>query len=114
MTDEPFERGVFREQQQERLEDLRRKVQDLHVMLYMVTPESPLFSRLAEVDRCEHVVVDSSGDGLSEVDFRELLGYVGRSVSASRHQGGQQERPCRALFGQDRWTRIDIWNPREG
>ena len=114
MTDEPFERGVFLAEQRERLAELQRKIQELRVMLYMVTPESAVFSRLAEVDRCEHIVVGSTGDGLAQVDFREVLGYIGKSVSAAGQQQAASVQPRRALFGQDRWVRTDSWSSREG
>ena len=112
MTDEPFERGIFQAEQRARLSDLITKIQTLRVMLYMVTPESETFSKLAEVDRCEHVIVDSQGDGLSRVDYRELLSYVGKSVSVSSLQA-TPGRGQRALFGQDRWTPTDAWKARD-
>jgi len=102
MTDEPFEGGVSSEEHQAVLPQLIEKIQALRVMLYMVTPPSPVYEKLSEVDKCEHYVVDSTGNGLAEVDFHEVLSFIGKSVSASTMQGA--ERPVtRGLFGQARW-----------
>jgi len=102
MTDEPFEGGASSEEHQVVLPQLIEKIQALRVMLYMVTPPSPVYERLSEVDKCEHYVVESAGNGLEGVDFREVLSFIGKSVSASTVQG--IERPVtRGLFGQAGW-----------
>lgn len=103
MTDEAFETGAWQAPQVARLGDLVRKIQDLKVMLYLVTPESEVFSRLSEVDKCEHIVVDASGDGLKSVDFAEVLGFVGKSVSMSTLQAPPPAAATRALYGQATW-----------
>ncbi len=103
MTDEAFETGAWQAPQVALLGDLIRKIQDLRVMLYLVTPESEVFTRLSEVDKCEHIVVDTSGDGLKGVDFGEVLGFIGKSVSASTLQAPEPAAPTRALYGQATW-----------
>lgn len=103
LTDEPFESGTLQDAQRRVLPDLMSKIEDLRVLLFMVTPPSALYSELAEVDRSEHIEV-SSGDGLATVDFHVLLEQLGKSVSASTLQASAPKAVRRALFGQDRWA----------
>jgi hypothetical protein len=110
MTDEPFETGALIEQQKSVLPALLEKIQNLGVMLFLVTPESEVFARLSEVDRCEHVVVPSMNDGLSRVDFRQVLSFVGKSVSVSTLQRVGTVKVARGLFGQENWGRTDRAN----
>jgi len=104
MTDEPFEGGLSVEEHAAVLPQLIEKIQALRVMLYMVTPASPVYEKLSEVDKCEHYVVDDSGNGLEGVDFREVLNFIGKSVSASSVQGSETP-VMRGLFGQAGWVR---------
>ncbi len=108
MTDEPFEGGLFQAEQSTVLPALMKKIQDLHVMLFMVTPESEVFSRLSEVDRCEHSVVSDAGPGLATVDFKDVLSSIGKSVSASTLQQGSTASVPRGLFGQASWRTAQI------
>lgn len=100
MTDEPFEGGAGLSEQESLLQDLIEKIQDLRVMLFLVSPDSPVFSELAQVDRSEWTIPDSAGAGLPSVDFKQVLGAMGKSVSVSTMQGGTTKRVHRALFGQ--------------
>jgi hypothetical protein len=104
MTDEPFETGAG-EEDRKKIPALIEKIQDLRVMLFLVTPESRAFARLAEVDRCEHWVVDETGRGLAGVNFSEVMSYIGKSVSVSTLQQGGASRSRRGLFGQSSWVR---------
>ena len=113
MTDEPFETGASLPEQEARLADLIQKIQDLRVMLFLVAPDSPVFSKLSEVDRCEYTVVDSRQSGLEGVDFREVLSFIGKSVSVSTLQQTEPTRVRRGLFGQDKWGITNGGNFRE-
>ncbi len=102
MTDEPFESGVFQQEQKAVLPALIKKIQTLRVILFLITPESSIYSQLAEVDRCEQIVVPG-GDGLASVDFRDVLSYVGKSVSVSTLQTSAIGTAPRGLFRQAEW-----------
>lgn len=104
MTDEPFESGVEIELQELQFENLIRKIQQLRVSLYIVAPTSKMFDRLAAVDRSEFMEVDEPGSGLAGVDFGQVLGDVGRSVSRSALQGTGETSVQRGLFGQSTWV----------
>ena len=57
----------------------------------------------------------AGGQGLASVDFKTLLGQMGKSISVSSLQGGQEERYERALFGQDKWVSTQGgWNDSDG
>lgn len=105
MSDEAFETGVFCDEQKAKLPELVKKIQQLRVMLYIVAPESPVFSELASVDRSEYEVVDTTGDGLSNVDFKKVLSYIGKSVSVSTLQGTKAESVAKGIFGQASWSK---------
>jgi len=115
MTDEPFETGAIQAEQLAVLTKLIGKIQTLKVMLYLVTPESQVFSSLSEVDRCEHWVVDGQGNGLASADFKEVFSFIGKSVSVSQDQTRKQGTSLapRALFGQDCWGTATSQNFRE-
>jgi hypothetical protein len=101
LTDEAVETGSDPELERSKVDEIIKKLAALHVLLYLVTPESKTFEELSQADRCEHIVVDR-GDGLASVDFQEVMSFIGKSVSVSNLQGAAQSAP-RALFGQDRW-----------
>lgn len=101
MTDEPVGGGLGKGRTG-RIPDLIQKIQALRVMVFLVTPSCPSFEKLSEVDRCEHYVVGQGG-GLADVDFKDILSYIGKSVSVSTGQG-EAKRADRALFGQDRFV----------
>jgi len=105
MTDEAFETGVGGEQHVAILPELIEKIQGLRTMLFLVTPPSAVYEKLSEVDKCEHYVVEDAGSGLAGVDFKEVLSFIGKSVSASTVQG--KDHPVkRGLFGQSGWSGV--------
>jgi len=104
MTDEKFETGVFCDGQKAKLAELQQKIQQLRIMLYIVAPDSPAYNELAAVDRSEYEVVGGQGRGLADVDFKQVLNYIGKSVSVSTLQAVATEPPTRGLFGQRDWT----------
>ena len=70
---------------------------------FLVSPESDQFELLSEVDRCEWDVADGSS-GLQDINFRQLMEAIAKSITASRLQMVQRNIPDRrALFGQDGW-----------
>jgi len=59
---------------------------------------------LAMADRSELEQVDG-GDGLAGVDYKLLLGQMGKSISSASLQSSKEPAYTRALFGQDTWGR---------
>ena len=104
MTDEPFETGVMREEQQAMLDTLIEKIQRLRVMLFLVAPESKVFNELASAEKSVYEPVDGVGGGLAEVDFGQVLSEIGKSVSTYSQQAAGPEEVARGLFGQEYWT----------
>lgn len=107
LTDEPLEQGVEVDTQKKLLSSLIEKIQTLHVMLFLIAPESPGFEKLSETDKSEWEVVANLGDGLAGVDFRKVLGYIGKSVSKSNVQQSLPKPVKRGLFGQAGWGTIN-------
>jgi hypothetical protein len=102
MTDEPFEGGTMLAEQEAKLDALVDKLQRLRVILHLVGPPSEVFDRLAAAPRSEYQAVEAGGTGLANVDFKEVLSAIGKSVSASALQAGSASAP-RGLFGQAAW-----------
>jgi len=105
-SDEAIETGSHPDSDLQHLPELISKIQARGVRLYGAVPESTGFERLAEVDGSEFEFIDAySADrnsSFDQIDFGNLLGQMGKSISASKAQGS--ERPYkRALFGQDNW-----------
>jgi hypothetical protein len=105
MTDEPFESGAAQAFQQSRFDDLRKKIMALKVMLFIVAPQSSVFNELSAVDKSEYEVVDDRGNGLSTVDFRKVLTYIGKSISASAPSQQRAAAVERGLYNQTNWIR---------
>ena len=105
MTDEKFETGVICDEQRAQLPALQKKIQSLKVMLFIVAPESAAYNELAAVDRSEYETVGRQNTGLADVNFREVLAYIGKSVSVSTLQGTKAEPVTRGLFGQASWSK---------
>lgn len=103
MTDEAVEDGVLVEEQRRLLAKLIDKLQRLRVLLFIVAPSSAIFDELSRADKSEYEVVDVSGDGLAQVDFRQVLSAVGKSVSVASRQAGKTDGVERGLFGQASW-----------
>ncbi len=101
-SDEPLEGGM-RDEDALR-EGIPRLVEKLHarrVKLFCAMPYSDAAQALSEANGSE--IEDVSEDaGLTSVDFKTLLGQMGKSVSVSSLQSGAEEHYQRALFGQDR------------
>ena len=106
MTDEPFETSSEPNEEKRFLPEIQKKIQDLRILLFLVAPDSPIFEQLSAVDKCEYETVDNESNGLADVDFRELLYQIGKSVSVSvvGQQGGPTEKKVsKGLFGQATW-----------
>ena len=107
LTDESCETGVLVAEQKAKVNDLVKKIQDQRVMLFLVAPDSPIYQELAQADKSEYEVIEEtgSGGGLTGVDFRKVLEYIGKSVSVSTNQQATPtEKVERGLFGQKRWV----------
>jgi hypothetical protein len=107
MTDEAIETGVHVRDQVAQLPSLIQKIQALRVSLFIVAPPSEILTKLSTVDRSEYIEVDSVGNGLSSVDFSEVLTSIGKSVSVSQSEGIAASSIRRALYGQDKWRTTD-------
>lgn len=107
LTDEPFEQSAVQEFQKEQLSLLIAKIHDLHVMLFLVAPDSKVFDELAAADGSEYEVIDQVGTGLANVNFSEVLKYIGKSVSASTLQAPIRPNVRRGLYQQATWGFTD-------
>ena len=75
--------------------------------LFCAMPYSDAAQQLSEANGSE--IEDVKGRGLATVDFRLLLGQMGKSISASSLQGGLEDEYERALFSQDQMVDTDEW-----
>ena len=107
LTDEAFETGAAIAEQKARLPALVEKIHRLGVILFLVAPDSAVYEELACVQRSEYRKVQGTSDGLRSVDFAQVLGAIGKSVSVSRLQGGSEADVPRGLFGQTSWVGIN-------
>lgn len=107
LTDEPFEQSAMQGLQKEQLSNLIAKIHDLHVMLFLVAPDSEVFDELASADGSEYEVIDQVGAGLSTVNFAEVLKFIGRSISVSTLQAPINPNVKRGLFQQATWGLTD-------
>lgn len=105
LSDESVETGIQVKEQEKRVADLMNKLQEKRIKLFIIAPESPLFFKISEADRCEYTDLQGSRDGLSSVDFSKLLATIGRSVSISQSYDGGKTEP-KPLFGQNTWTHV--------
>lgn len=102
LTDEPLEGGVMITEQKVAISRVIEKIQKLRVMLFLVAPISDGFEELATVDKSEYQVIQEN-DGLASVDFSEVLGCIGKSVSVATLQDTSSANVERGLFGQKNW-----------
>jgi hypothetical protein len=102
-SDEPLEAGVDRGEGVSQLDALVEKIHKRRVKLFCALPYSDAAQRLSEANGSEIEAVDG-GQGLASVDFKALLGQMGKSISVSALQGGLADESPSALFGQDGWT----------
>jgi hypothetical protein len=108
MTDEAFETGVCQQSQRELLHQIIKKINQLRIMLFIVAPESAVFDELSSADKSEYEVIEETGQGLSQVDFRKVLSYIGKSVSVSTLQTTKPDKVIKGLFGQGNWGHSDV------
>ena len=100
MTDEPTSGGQETEKQEGKLPELIQKIMDLRVLLFLVGPECPVYEELSEVDKSEYEMID----GLSSVNFNNLLSGIGKSVSVSQtSQQSVEPTIKRELYHQSAW-----------
>jgi hypothetical protein len=109
-SDEKLEAGVQRNASNALIPRLVEKLHARRIKLFCAMPYSNAAQQLAEANGSE--IEDlAGGQGLASVDFKTLLGQMGKSISVSSLQGGLEERHERALFGQDKWVyRQAGWN----
>ena len=101
-SDEAFEGGISEGALNGEIPALSKKLMDRHIQLFVAIPDSPAIQELAMVDRSEVELVDG-GNGLKGVDFKQLLGQMGKSISGSSIQAIGEPPYQRAIFDQDSW-----------
>ncbi len=104
-SDEKLEAGV---QRGDVVPFIPRIVEKLHarrIKLFCAMPYSDAAQQLSEANGSE--IEDVAGQGLATVDFKALLGQMGKSISVSSLQGSLEEKYERAIFSQDQWTTSD-------
>ena len=104
LTDEPVEDGVGLSASKDALEPLIQKVMDLGVLLFLVTPESDIFSEVSSADKCEWEVAEHQGMGLKNLRFGKLMRAMAQSISKSQAAKPLRKEIKKALFGQDTWV----------
>jgi hypothetical protein len=121
LSDEPLETGASVATQQAKISDVIDKIQALGVMLFLVAPESPAFALLAEADKSEYQVIDTTGDGLSTVDFGKVLSFIGMTISMANAHAGDDRAFPRAFLARTPGARVtqrceggDRWQPSCG
>ncbi len=105
LTDEPIETGFDPEMRRRQVEELRSKLVDSRVTLFIVAPYSEMLVDLALADRCDYITLKERqiGNGLADVDLTCVLSHVSKSISLSTAQSSET-RVQRALFAQDQWV----------
>jgi uncharacterized protein involved in tellurium resistance len=101
-TDEPLEEDVTGGKTLTILPELIEKLQSRRIQLYVAAPSSDGLNELGTLDGAQIQTVQG-GDGLRSIDFRKLLAQMGKSISLSTMQIGDEPPWQRALFGQDNW-----------
>jgi hypothetical protein len=111
-SDEPFESGVSKSDSNHHLPDLMTKLEARHIKLFMAVPKGNASLELSTVDGSSVRFVDG-GDGLKSVNFGELLGQIGKTISVASLQSAAEPPYQRALFGQDEWVAVGGWSDRD-
>jgi len=101
--DEKLEDGISGDEPLSKLPEIIEKLQQRRIQLFVAAPFSPGLEQLAGLDRAVIEPVDG-GDGLKSVDFKQLFGQMGKSISMSSLQMGSEPVWKKAIFGQDRWS----------
>jgi hypothetical protein len=101
-SDEKLEAGAQRTAIKEYIPRIVEKLHARRIKLFCAMPYSDAAQQLSEANGSE--IEDVGGQGLSTVDFKALLGQMGKSISVSSLQGALEEKYERALFDQDEWV----------
>ena len=104
LTDEAAEQGTRSSKGTENADTLVEKLQEQGILLYMVTPYCELYEILEEANYAIWEVVEDTDDGLSNVNFVDVLHSIAKSITKSKLQVVARLLPDRkALFGQNTW-----------
>jgi hypothetical protein len=106
-SDEKLEAGAQRTAIKEFIPRIVEKLHARRIKLFCAMPYSDAAQQLSEASGSE--IEDVGGQGLAGVDFKTLLGQMGKSISVSSLQGALEEKYERALFGQDQWVSTEAW-----
>ena len=74
------------------------------MLLFLVTPESDMFSEVSSADKCEWEVAEHQGMGLKIYDSEKLMRAMAQSISKSQAAKPLRKEIKKALFGQDTWV----------
>lgn len=102
-SDERFEDGVVESENIRMIPALIDKIHARHIHLFAYVPDGNGIQTLSSADRSEITLIEKGRLGLAGMDFRKLLGDMGRSISVSSLQAVSEPPYQRALFGQDTW-----------
>ena len=94
-TDDPFETGYEPEFQISKLDELKKKINDLHIHLYFMSPQCDVYEELAKVPR---TICSWFNDTFETYDFSELLNTMGKTLSASLSQQDASKNPNPDLY----------------
>lgn len=119
-TDEKLEDGVSKKEavgeDYEILDKIMDRISARHISLYYYGPESEGATVISEYPRVFFSAVPEyqprSSDGVAtwgSLNFGEILGAMGKSISCSAVQKVDEVGVDRAVFGQDKWD-ADVWN----
>lgn len=108
MTDETLTTGVAVEQQIDGLEKVMNKIERKNVVLFMVAPKCRYFARLSTLQNVIYEVQEESNNGLSNINFTELMVRIGKSISSKtvRPEADVDNEPA-ATYGQDEWAHYE-------
>jgi len=94
-TDEPFEGGHEPKFQKSKFDELKKKINDLHIHLYFMSPQCDVYEELAKVPR---TICSWFNDTFETYDFSELLNTMGKTLSASLSQQDASKNPNPDLY----------------
>ena len=106
-TDEKLEDSVSGREPCKKIADIMAKVDSRHVSLFIMAPASPALEKMCVEALTSAVTahpIDKGGDGLNGVNFGDILGMLGKTLTVGSLQSEGEAPWKRAIFGQDQWN----------
>ena len=110
LTDEPIETGLYVDQQIAHLEELKHKIENKKVRLFLYAPKCKSFGKLAGAQMTIYNILKNEAQGCTEIDFGQILEGIGNSIRASQNMNNGETSPC-PLYNQSAWTATDDFDP---